>query len=434
MTKTPTTNLLRVTLLALLAATGCATTSETTTHAPKASDLDLQKTIGGKVAGTIVWTSARAGLPHVYAMKTDGTDVRELTKGDFTDWNPRLSPDGARVLFSRSRDEGFVHESDANTPGTWDLYVVGLDGRGIGKEIEDATWGTWITPDEILYQRGAKILRKKIGADEETTVLDTTTCGFGAGTIVEEPRLSATGHLVALTLVGAHRQVGIWHLKKKSWSIIGSGTGIEWGPNDASVVWVGTKGRGLVALERADVQHGDLVAAKPAAEGEDKSADKGDEDAETPAGDAKAPAHLLDMPGKRSHEAFPRLSSDGKWLVFGAAKGSGEHDAEDYEIYLWEVGTPANTAVRMTFDGGSDRWPDLFVGAGGAGEAPAEEAVKKNEESSGEKAPAEEPAKSEAPKEEAPADAAKPASDDANGDEFTPAPAKPKAKGKKKKR
>jgi hypothetical protein len=29
---------------------------------------------------------------------------------------------------------------------------------------------------------------------------------------------------------------------------------------------------------------------------------------------------LMDLPGRRSHEYFPELSSDGKWLVWGATQ------------------------------------------------------------------------------------------------------------------
>ena len=36
-------------------------------------------------------------------------------------------------------------------------------------------------------------------------------------------------------------------------------------------------------------------------------------------------------------------------------------DIADYEIYLWEVGSPFEKAVRLTYHSGNDRWPDIFV-------------------------------------------------------------------------
>jgi len=67
------------------------------------------------------------------------------------------------------------------------------------------------------------------------------------------------------------------------------------------------------------------------------------------------------MPGRRSHEYFPQLSSDGKWLVWGITQRGHDHDIADYEIYLWEVGTPFEKAVRLSYNSGNDRWPDIFI-------------------------------------------------------------------------
>src|SRR5262249_52472583 len=49
---------------------------------------------------------------------------------------------------------------------------------------------------------------------------------------------------------------------------------------------------------------------------------------------------FMDLPGERSHEYFPKLSNDGRWLVWGAAAEGHEHDRADYDIYVWQVGTP----------------------------------------------------------------------------------------------
>ena len=73
------------------------------------------------------------------------------------------------------------------------------------------------------------------------------------------------------------------------------------------------------------------------------------------------PSLLLDLPGEYSHEYFPRVSSDGRFLVFAASAGGHEHDRADYEIFLWEIGRPAGTALRLTWHSGNDQWPDLWV-------------------------------------------------------------------------
>jgi hypothetical protein len=69
------------------------------------------------------------------------------------------------------------------------------------------------------------------------------------------------------------------------------------------------------------------------------------------------------MPGEFSHEYFPRLSDDERWLVFGASRSEKEHehDRADYENFLWQVGTPIETAIRLTHDEGNDNYPDIHV-------------------------------------------------------------------------
>ncbi len=391
---TPKTLLTRVALFipllaASLAPLGCATTLEPT-RAAKPAELEAMKAIGEKAPGTIIWTSARAGLPHLFSMHTDGSDLKPLTKGDFTDWRPRVSPDGTKVLFARSQNEGLVPESDANKPGTWDLYTIGADGKGLAKEVEDASWGSWISNDEALFQRGGKLYRTKLGGEEETLVLDLSVIPTAAGNVAQQATLSPSGHLIALSFVGARPQVGIWHLKKQSWSLVGAGSQIEWAADGKSVYWVSNRGVGFGELARVGLEHGEPVVEKSAAKSDPatkaEASEEGDdaEDADKSA-DAKPatadPTGLLDLPGKRSHELFPRLSSDGKWMVFGAAKAGGLHDVEDFEIYLWEVGTTPKAAVRLTFDAANDRWPDLFVAGPPAEAKPpaAEEAVKKEE-------------------------------------------------------
>ena len=49
---------------------------------------------------------------------------------------------------------------------------------------------------------------------------------------------------------------------------------------------------------------------------------------------------FMDLPGAYSHEYFPKLSNDGRWLVWGATAEGHEHDRADYEIFLGKSGPP----------------------------------------------------------------------------------------------
>ena len=269
---------------ACIALAACATTSPLgVEREPRPADLEALKAVGAKAPGMIVWTSSRAGLAHLFTMRTDGSDIKQLTKGDQTDWYPRFSPDGSRILFCRSRDEGFVRESTANDPGAWDIYTVNLDGSELTKVVDDGCWGTWAGPDQIVFVRGATILRTGLGGGDVQPIMDLGRHPIFDGAIVQAPELSRDGQSIAMTLAGVHRQVGLWHLDKKTWTVIGAGGQVAWAP-DGSVYWVNVGGKDRAEISRLALENG-----------------------QPPAG-ATAEV-LVDVPGKRSREAFPRLSN-----------------------------------------------------------------------------------------------------------------------------
>lgn len=53
---------------------------------------------------------------HIYSMKIDGTDLRQITDTVYKDHSPVTSPDGSKIAFSR--EEG----------GTSNIYIVNIDG------------------------------------------------------------------------------------------------------------------------------------------------------------------------------------------------------------------------------------------------------------------------------------------------------------------
>jgi hypothetical protein len=78
----------------------------------------------------------------------------------------------------------------------------------------------------------------------------------------------------------------------------------------------------------------------------------------TPAGGGAAKV-LIDLPGRYSHEYFPRLTRDGRWLLWGAAAEGHEHDRADYELFAWKIGDPWESAVRLTWSAANEQWPDF---------------------------------------------------------------------------
>lgn len=76
---------------------------------------------------------------HLYMMKNDGSDVRQLTSGSFYDSNPSFSPDGKLVVFDRGGLQG----------GVTHIFSVSIDGSGLHQISDEAgsDYDPTFTPD-----------------------------------------------------------------------------------------------------------------------------------------------------------------------------------------------------------------------------------------------------------------------------------------------
>jgi Tol biopolymer transport system component len=311
-------------------------------------DAARMKALGAKVQGKIVWSSSRLGNHDLFVMNTDGSGVKRLTEGDPVDWFPRYSPDGTRILFVRSK-KGWVSERDANAEGKWDLYTMPADGGAATKVVDDGSWGTWVDDRTILYVRGTRIYRHDLDRDEDKLLVDSTKVDSLEGALLQQPQMSPDGRYLAITLRGSKRETGVWDMSKKAWTRTGDGCQINWTPDGKQVYWVHPTGNGGSRVFRMK------MAGAAAAE------DISDDD-----------KTFIDLPGRRSHEYFPELSRDGRFLVWAATQRGHDHDIADYEVYLWKVGDAPEEAARLTFHSGNDRWPDIYL-PGAAATAHAEE-------------------------------------------------------------
>jgi Tol biopolymer transport system component len=324
---------------------------------PPPEEAAAMKEVGEQAAGLIVWSSSRIGNHDLFTMKTDGSDVKSITSGDAVDWFPRFAPDGSQILFSRSK-HGWVSERDANASDKWDIFTIAPDGSSERKLVDSASWASWLSNDEILYVRGTKIFRKKLDGDERQ-IMDSEGVAELDGALLQQPELSKDGKYLAITLRGSKRETGLWDIENQKWTQTGLGCQINWTPDQTGIYWVHPTGNGGSRILQMPITAG----APP----KDPSLDD---------------LQLMDLPGRRSHEYFPELSPDGKWLIWAATQRGHDHDTADYEIYLWQVGSSPDKAVRLTHNSGNDRWPDLFLPAAASAE-PAPEPAAQSEKPTG---------------------------------------------------
>lgn len=300
-----------------------------------ASDPELSARIEallGKRRGFVVWSSNRHGTHDILRMELPGGAITRLTTDPHAETYPRISPDGRHVAFSRSQAR-WVSQRDLVS---WDAWVLDL-ATGAERFIARVAIGPSWSADggTVFFQRnGGEFVAHTLATGIERVIFSAGVPPVPAGAILGNPDYDeSTGGLVAtlrgegvprviaeFTTAGVFRELGG-----------GGDCQVAFSPDRRSVYFVGHGGRQENALYTL-----------------------------LPGGRAKL---WLDLPGDLSHEYFPRLSADGRFLVFAASAGGREHehDAGDYELFLWRSGDPPGQAVRLTHHTGNDSWPDLHL-------------------------------------------------------------------------
>jgi len=288
---------------------------------------DVVARLGARLDARVVWSSNRSGNHELYLLDLRARTIRQLTRHPHVDFFSRFSPDGRRIVFLRSQ-RPWVSFRDQTA---WDVLLVNADGTGEERIAEGAYHPTWAVDDAaVIFHRQARVFRYDLATRQETLLFDGTR---------EIPGLAEPGDFelgpgrrLALAFRGPFSGAAVFDIAARRLIPLTRVQACQttWAPDGRSLVWVEIEGNGGTRIM-------------------------------TGLADGTGRREFMDLPGARSHEYFPKLSSDGRWLVWGASAEGHEHDRADYEIYVWEVGTPWPAAVRLTHHPGNDQWPDLTV-------------------------------------------------------------------------
>ena len=278
--------------------------------------------------GRIVWSSNRSGNHEIYLLDLRGRSpaLEKLTDDPHVDSFPRFAPDGRTIVFNRSRE---LWVSDRN-PEPWDVWIMDADGRRQHRVAELGFHASFATDGRsVIFARAAHVVRHSLDDGREDVLVDAGRVLGGSG---QEPDLR--DHRLAVTVRGAVvGGFGIYDLDSRRFvPFQGDSCQIAWWPGQERVIWIeGHAGNGGTRV----------VWGTP---------------------DGRRAQTLIDLPGPYSHEYFPRISRDGAWLAWAASAGDHEPGRADYEIFLWKLGEPWDSALRLTYHTGNDQWPDVFPG------------------------------------------------------------------------
>ncbi|MBM3213403.1 hypothetical protein FJZ36_00580 [Candidatus Poribacteria bacterium] len=315
-----------VLLLITLARTGVAAAG------PSAAELEELAAVG---SGFVVWESNRTGLWRIWMRDLDGSPPRQLSPEEpgRNHFSPMISPDGKRLVYiSYPRgDAAHLAARSAKAP----LYLVDMATGERRVLVENArNYGgdrsaVWLSDEALAYIDGDGVSQRFDVRSGTSTPL--TTQGHPEnGWLINATMTRATrGHPAQFALYDAKSRQITEQPAYGGCEAYFSHDGV-WG------YWMAGAG-GPVNRVRLSTNEPSTILALD---------------------DAR-------LPPERNYVYFPHFSSDGRLFTFAASPDQHDHDNSDYDVFvapsdpatLEIVGKP----VRMTFDAGVDRYPNVFV-------------------------------------------------------------------------
>ncbi|MCI5138921.1 MAG: hypothetical protein D3922_11030, partial [Candidatus Electrothrix sp. AR1] len=278
--------------------------------------------------GFVIWSSNRFGNHDLVMLNLPELKLTRLTTDPHTEYFPRISPDGAKVLFCRSQ-EPWVSQRNKFAWDTWIMDLATGTTRLLAKNANTPTWSA--DGEKVYFVRQAnQFVEYTLANQKEIVVFETgKNHSLNDSIQLETPVRSEAKQALAVTIRGGARGTFILN-KDKSLQQVGRGCQLNWSPDSSFLYLVDHQKTGGNAFFKVNPE---TLEKKL----------------------------WFDAPGAYSHEYFPKISNTGDILVFGASTGGHEHDRADYEIFLWPIGTPMGNTARLSFHTGNDNWPDIYL-------------------------------------------------------------------------
>jgi uncharacterized membrane protein YbhN (UPF0104 family) len=292
---------------------------------------DRARTVVAELKGFVVWSSNRDGSHDIWKLTLPDLALTPLTRHPHAEYFPRVAPDGTRLAFCRSRIPWVSQRNSTD----WDVLILDLATGAETVIASNAVAPSWSPDGKRLFflRQGTACVERQVDSGLERVLFEAGTPPVPANVRLETPSVHSRTGILAATLRGGRRELALFEPGGSMVRLGDQGKGCQlfWSPDETFLYFVLSQGGNMKNR---------FMRYDPA---------------------ARSASEWFDMPGDWSHEYFPKLSADGRWLVFGACSEGHEHDTADYEIFLWPVGAPADQAVRLTWHSGNDNWPDIFL-------------------------------------------------------------------------
>ena len=150
---------------------------------------------------------------HVFVLRTDGSELRDLTNDDYRHFWPRWSPDGQRIAFSSRRT------------GNYELWVINRDGSGLQQltQANGAHYSPWSGDGKMIAysihipKNDCVIIDPGTGLNQQSQPLmplsDPTLSFEGWAWSSDGKKLAGIKHLPN----GVHSGIGIYDLETKQY-------------------------------------------------------------------------------------------------------------------------------------------------------------------------------------------------------------------------